>query len=500
MARTDIQARLGLDTTAFQRGMARADKGVKAFAKSAMSSFAAVAGVAGLNTMAMAATNLANEITNLSKIAGVSGVELQKISYAAEQFGISQEKTADILKDVNDKVGDFLATGAGPMADFFENIAPKVGVTADQFKELSSKDALQLYISSLEKANISQSEMTFYMEALASDATALLPLFSENGKALARLSEEADKYGLVMDDLTREKLKKANQTLERFQRMVTIISGEILTKVIPAFKILGDGLGFVGEVFAVNLLNMRNFFTFLGSSIVDVVQPAIISFKALGKGIEAAMLAAQRDFKGAKNAIEEATDLGKQAFDELKNAPSDIAENFKTMSEDIGRDVKSLGDDLERRAGSIKDNWNDAFGEVKNVADEATKATSKAAPAAATKPAATTSEKKRAIVAAMAPTAAAKSGRSVSDAMAAAKAQGIRFERSVGVGGEEYMQRFINGRKAGKFTQAQLEAAAAGGVPTAGEKLGEAAAEPKTQTDILQSIDGRLEALDNALR
>jgi len=61
------------------------------------------------------------------------------------------------------------------MADFFETVAPLVGVTADNFKDLSGPQALQLYVDSLEKANLSQSQMTFFMEAIASDATALLP-------------------------------------------------------------------------------------------------------------------------------------------------------------------------------------------------------------------------------------------------------------------------------------------------------------------------------------
>jgi hypothetical protein len=37
------------------------------------------------------------------------------------------------------------------MKDFFEQIAPKVNVTAAQFAKLSGPEALQLYVSSLEK-------------------------------------------------------------------------------------------------------------------------------------------------------------------------------------------------------------------------------------------------------------------------------------------------------------------------------------------------------------
>ena len=68
-------------------------------------------------------------------------------------------------------VGDYVQTGAGPLADFFENIAPKVGLTADSFADLSSEQKLGAYVNALEKANLSQADMTFYMEAIASDAT-----------------------------------------------------------------------------------------------------------------------------------------------------------------------------------------------------------------------------------------------------------------------------------------------------------------------------------------
>lgn len=160
------------------------------------------AGAAALSTGLLAAANragsVAQEIQNLANVAGVNAEELQRMAVASETVGIEQEKLADILKDVNDKVGDFLNTGGGPMADFFEVIAPKVGVTADQFRNLNSADALQLYVTSLERANLSQSEMTFYMEALASDATALIPLLAQNGQRLRELGDAAQDAGRIL--------------------------------------------------------------------------------------------------------------------------------------------------------------------------------------------------------------------------------------------------------------------------------------------------------------
>lgn len=165
-----------------------------------------VASVAALSGISIEAANTAREITNLSRISGLTTEEFQRATFASAAFGIEQDKLADILKDVSDKVGDFLTTGAGPMVDFFEQIAPKVGVTADMFRDLNGKDALQLYISSIENANVSQNEMTFFMEAIASDAALLIPLLSDNGKEFERLADRADTLGIVLDDLDIENL------------------------------------------------------------------------------------------------------------------------------------------------------------------------------------------------------------------------------------------------------------------------------------------------------
>ncbi|HBT6774432.1 TPA: tail tape measure protein, partial [Klebsiella pneumoniae] len=103
---------------------------------------------------------------------------------------------------VNDKVGDFLSTGGGELQDFFKTIAPKVGVTAEQFKNLSGPAAMQLYVDTLQKANVSQAQMTFYMEAIANDATALIPMFQNGGKAISEMADISEKLGLILDQKT----------------------------------------------------------------------------------------------------------------------------------------------------------------------------------------------------------------------------------------------------------------------------------------------------------
>jgi|GEM_PF-3343635 len=211
MARgSDISVVVGADISALTRGMSSAGRSVDQFGdKSAKMAGRMVkigagiaASVVGIGLagfkLASSAAQAATDIGNLARVAGTSTTEFQRWTAATETVGISQEKLSDILKDVQDRVGDFLSTGGGPMADFFENIAPKVGVTADQFARLSGPEALQLYVTSLEKANVTQSQMTFYLEAMASDTTALLPLLKNGGQAIRALGDEAERSGRVL--------------------------------------------------------------------------------------------------------------------------------------------------------------------------------------------------------------------------------------------------------------------------------------------------------------
>lgn len=187
-------------------------------------------------TLASSTARQSEEILKGARLAGTSVEEFQRLAYAAKTFGVEQDKLADILKDVNDKMGDYAQTGGGAMADFFEFIAPKVGVTAEQFKNLSGADALQLYVSSLEKANLSQADMTFYMEAIASDSTLLLPLLEKNGKAYKTLAKEAEEYGLILSEETIEQNKKFGQQLDKISNLFTGMKNLLSTKFIPVFS------------------------------------------------------------------------------------------------------------------------------------------------------------------------------------------------------------------------------------------------------------------------
>lgn len=224
---SDVFVRFGADIEPLKKGAKEASSHIKGLGKDALEvgkqvaalSVAAAAAATAVTAMASSSAQSAREIRNLSNISGISAKQFQDFAFAANTVGIEQEKLADIFKDTQDKIGDFIQTGAGPMADFFENIGPKVGVMAEDFKKLSGPEALGLYVASLEKANLSQNEMTFYMEAIASDATNLLPLLRNNSEQFRNLAEQSDRLNLALSDTDIQTLERMQQSLDKAQKV-----------------------------------------------------------------------------------------------------------------------------------------------------------------------------------------------------------------------------------------------------------------------------------------
>ena len=299
-----VRAELEGVGAAGSRGMGRlsreldqANARMAAFARRArIAATAAAAALAGaVVAMTRSTVAAANEIGQLSQVANANPEVFQRWSAASTTVGIEQEKLADILKDVNDRVGDFLQTGGGPMADFFENIAPRVGVTADQFARLSGPEALQLYVESLERAGVSQQEMTFYLEAMASDATRLIPLLQNGGAEMTRLGAQAQALGAVLDADAIAAMRRSELALVSIGQVFTGVRNRIAVALAPsleavanAFVALASSSSPISRAFDAILANLDRlaiyagtFATFLAGRWVAAMAAATLSVRGL---------------------------------------------------------------------------------------------------------------------------------------------------------------------------------------------------------------------------
>lgn len=208
---------------------------------------AATAAGGAIAAMVVSTANAAKEISNLAQISGSGTEEFQRFAAGAKTVGIEQDKLGDIFKDFREKVGEFVQTGGGGMKDFFEQIAPKVGVTADAFRNLSGPQALQLYVDTLQKAGLSQEQMSFYLESMASDTTALIPLLRDGGKEMTALGDAAAQTGQIMNGQTIYAAKELSNQMDQLKGMAAGVRNEIAGALIPSLVEVGNQMKVVGS-------------------------------------------------------------------------------------------------------------------------------------------------------------------------------------------------------------------------------------------------------------
>jgi hypothetical protein len=267
---------------------------------------ASAAGATALLAFTDMAARNAQELRNQAQMANATVEEFQRMAYGAREFRIEEDKLSDILKDVNDRIGDFVATGGGPMADFFENIAPKVGVTADAFRDLSGPQALQLFYDSLEKANLSQKDMTFYLEAMASDTTALIPLLRNGGERLSEMADEADRLGIVMSAVEVAQLSQVAIELDKARALVggvgNAVAVELAPFVLAVAESFSDATEEVGDMQAVVQQMVDTSIVYLGT-FLDAVWEIDRDIQVAGVSTRELALVVARSMANATTAI-----------------------------------------------------------------------------------------------------------------------------------------------------------------------------------------------------
>lgn len=244
----------------------------------------ATAATTAIAAMTVEQVKLANELAKTAQVANTSVTAIQKYTFAAKAAGIEQDKLADIFKDTQDKVGDFLSTGGGELQDFFKNVAPQAHLTADALRRLSGPEALQAMYNAMDKANLSQSEMVFYMEGIADEASSLIPLLANGGAGFKLWAAAAENAGAVMD----EKTIRASQELRASTDLLNLsyqgVKNQLTQALIPVLSDLAGDL-----VKDANLKNqakaagdgLATSFKFIAMTGVGVV--AIVT--SIGKGI-----------------------------------------------------------------------------------------------------------------------------------------------------------------------------------------------------------------------
>lgn len=206
---------------------------------------------AGAAVFAMAKTyaDAAQELKTFAAISNATTQEFQAMSAAAQSVDINPDKLADQLKDFNEKLGEFITIGSGGAVDFFEQIAIQTEGSAEgarklalEMQNLSGPQALQLYVDKLEEAGVSQQQMSFYLESMASDTTNLIPLLKNGGEGFKFWADAAERYGLIMDESAIQKASEFKVQLKLLDMQVQGAKNQFIQGLMPALVSVGDAM------------------------------------------------------------------------------------------------------------------------------------------------------------------------------------------------------------------------------------------------------------------
>uniref|UniRef100_UPI000DD01A92 transglycosylase SLT domain-containing protein n=1 Tax=Acinetobacter sp. CFCC 10889 TaxID=1775557 RepID=UPI000DD01A92 len=323
---------------------------------------ATVAGLsfAGVANFANQTIQAGSDIKKFAELANSSMQQFQFYAKGAATVGIEMESFADKMKDMQDRIGDFDQTKGGPLADFFENIAPKVGVTIEQFQKLSGPEALQLFYSSLEKVNATQNDMKFYMEAIISDSSLLIPLLRNGGEGFQKWGKAAQEAGAILSDefientvIAKEQLNLLNLKWEGFK------ANAINDVMIPSIKALSDNLEMVKAVMMVGGAYL------VGSYIPAIYQSVVAKKAKIVAAIEeiqaenAAIIQTQRkaqaEYNAAQAEMTRARDAVISAEMQVNADRAVIASEIQRMQTTIAATSVEKAQEVQRLSSQIND-------------------------------------------------------------------------------------------------------------------------------------------------
>lgn len=291
----------------------------------------AITGIAGSAAMALGAlaastANQAAELEIFANRANTTTQEFQKMAVGASAMGIEGDKLSDMMKDFNEKMGELTAVGAGGGKDFFDKLSGDMKGGAQEAKslilemqKLSGPEALQMYVDKLEDAGVSQQEMSFYLESMASDMTDLYPLLANGGEGMKLYGDMAERAGLIMTDQTKEAALALKDQMFMLDLQFQGAKNQLVSAVIPAFVDVADA--FLGG--AEQGLQFTTIAEGVGIAIRSIGKVAIgatASIQMFGKGLGGLAAAGSAlvsgDFQLAKSILAEMrADISTTALD-----------------------------------------------------------------------------------------------------------------------------------------------------------------------------------------
>ena len=214
-------------------------------AKVAKATAAAVTAIAGAAVACgKELWNLANEtaeygdqIEKNSQKVGLSFEAYQKWDYAMKISGTDMASCTNGLKTLTNKFDDAL-NGSKSATESFE----RLGISVSDLKGKSREEVFATVVKSLQNVKDETDKAALANDMFGKSGQNLIPLFNLTEEELAGLMQEAEDYGMVMDDSAVKASAAFEDSLNKMKSTFTGLKNNIMGQMLPSLTLVMDGL------------------------------------------------------------------------------------------------------------------------------------------------------------------------------------------------------------------------------------------------------------------
>lgn len=265
MAFEDIIIRMGMDATAFNRGLQSAKVQAKAL-NSALGGLGMAVSAAGLAAMAAKAVEFGSTISDLSTRLGISTDALQEFDFAAKMSGSSLDEFVGGLQKLAKAQADALGGNEETINSF-----AALGVSVEDLKTKRIEDIFKQIGRSVRDASDVQLVMADAMKVLGKASGPILAAMRNDLEAAA---EEAKRLGLIIGVDTIDKLDALGDSVDTFGKKIMSDLASPLTWVV-------DRLNEIIVFSKIAMLTIAGVGTMVVDSITGGKQKAQATFDAM---------------------------------------------------------------------------------------------------------------------------------------------------------------------------------------------------------------------------
>jgi hypothetical protein len=299
-----------------------------------------------LGEFALKGAETADQMGKLAQQVGIPVETLSRLNYAASLSKLSTEEFGLALGKLNIKIAG-AASGNKEAAALFKvlGVAVKDAAGATRSADQVIGDLAGVFSGLKDGA----SKGALAVDLFGKSGKQLIPFLNEGKEGIARLSDEADRFGITISGKTVAAATEFNDNIDRMKKVIDGVGVQVAAQLAPAMAAFTDQL-LNSKSSAETLKDVVNGLVIALKVLVTVAVTAAGAFSYLGTEIGGNLAAIAATLTGDFDGAREILNL---MDEDLKEVTSNVGGRFKAIWDSAGEATKDAAAATKKSADSM---------------------------------------------------------------------------------------------------------------------------------------------------